>query len=308
MKSNILVASPLARKMAKSKNIDLSTIKGTGIGSRITSKDIEIAIQNQLNFQVSAGTTINQSSQPLFTPQEIKKPIQNWEYENVPMSGIRKATAKAMLKSVRSNAAFTGFKKVDFTNVVNTRNDLKLIAESKQIKLTYLAFIVKAVALSLQDMPHINIQIDEANNMLQFIKNINISIAVDTPKGLLVPVIKAANFLSVFEIAHQIQDLAARARDGKLNPSEMKEGTFTISNFGSVGLDYATPIINSPESAILGIGRLNQEPVFLNNQLTSRFFMPLSITADHRIIDGADAGRFLNKVESYLMAPSLLFL
>ncbi|KAF5295632.1 hypothetical protein FQA39_LY12805 [Lamprigera yunnana] len=157
------------------------------------------------------------------------------------MNGVRKATVKAMVKSVSENAAFTGMKDIDITSTFDTRAQLKDYATKNEIKLTYLAFIVKATAKALEEMPNVNVRIDAANNQILQIDNINIAIAVDTADGLMVPVIK-----------EQITYLK------KLSMAEMKDATFTVSNFGSVGLDYATPIINSPESAILGVGGMKK--------------------------------------------------
>ncbi|SYV90796.1 branched-chain alpha-keto acid dehydrogenase subunit E2 [Metamycoplasma alkalescens] len=224
------------------------------------------------------------------------------------MSGIRKATVKAMVKSHTEIAAFTGMKNIDITETHKLRNELKEHAAASGVKLTYLAFIVKAVAKSLKEMPNINVRGDFENNKILFMNNINIGIAVDTPQGLMVPVIKSADQLSIFEIAIKITDLAKKARDGKLTRNEMSEATFTVSNFGSVGLDYATPIINSPEAAILGVGTMTQVPIYVNDEIQKRFIMPFSMTCDHRIIDGADAGRFLIKVQDYLSKPVLLFI
>jgi pyruvate dehydrogenase E2 component (dihydrolipoamide acetyltransferase) len=219
------------------------------------------------------------------------------------MNGVRKATVKAMSKSHTEIAAFTGMKNMDITPVYDLRAQLKGFAEKKGIKLTYLAFIVKAAALALKDMPNVNVRGDFENKQILQIHNINIGIAVDTPEGLMVPVIKGAYAMSIFEIATKISELAKKARDRKLTLPEMRDATFTISNFGSVGLDYATPIINSPEASILGIGTMTKTPVFKNDAVVARYIMPFSITSDHRILDGADAARFLNKMQEYLDQP-----
>ncbi|KAF5295513.1 hypothetical protein FQR65_LT19892 [Abscondita terminalis] len=216
-------ATPLARKMAAAQGIDLSGLTGTGPHGRILVADLSSAPK-------SAGTG-----------------------STVPMSGIRKAVVKAMVKSSTENAAFTGLRNMNITNTYVMRSQLKAFAESNKIKLTYLAFIVKAAAKALKEMPNINTRIDVANNAILNIHNVNIGIAIDTPAGLMVPVIKGADQLSIFDIAIKIDELAKKAREGKLAMADMKDGTFTVSNFGAVGLDYATPIINSPESAILGV-------------------------------------------------------
>ncbi|WP_434342782.1 dihydrolipoamide acetyltransferase family protein [Mycoplasma capricolum] len=312
-KSSTIKATPLARKVAADLNIDLSLVTPTGPNQRILVADIK-------NHQASSTQSASQPiSQPTPTPSpsahqaiaptiKVVEPSAPLSWDEVPMNGVRKATVKAMTKSHTEIAAFTGMKNTDITETHKMRTELKDHAAASGIKLTYLAFIIKAVAKSLRDMPNINVRGDFANNKIQFMHNINIGIAVDTPNGLMVPVIKGADHLSVFEIAIKISELANKAKDGKLTRAEMTEATFTVSNFGSVGLDYATPIINSPESAILGVGTMSQTPLYINGELQKRFIMPLSMTCDHRIIDGADAGRFLIKVQDYLSKPVLLFM
>ncbi|AUF83245.1 2-oxo acid dehydrogenase subunit E2 [Mesoplasma syrphidae] len=290
-------ATPQARRMAVKLNIDLSKIIASSPSGRISIEDIE-AYNNQASASV----------QPATAQQPVRSNLSTTglEVEAISMTGIRKATVKAMKYSHSTNASFTSFKKIDITNIYDLRNNLKDFAKQSDIKLTYLAFVVKAVAKALVDNPNINVRIDEENNAIQYIKNINISVAVDTPYGLVVPVIFNANNLSLFEIAKEISNIASKAKDKKLAVSDMTNGTFTISNIGSVGLEYATPIINSPESAIMGVGIMKKEPVYIGDEVKPRYIMPFSITADHRVIDGADVGRFLQKVEEYLTNPIIL--
>lgn len=236
--------------------------------------------------------------------EDLSAPL---ELDPQPMSGMRKAIAKAMSFSHAENASFSGLRNMDISQIVNLRNELKEECKNKGIKLTYLAFIIKACALSIKEMPSINVRIDKENNNIVFVKNINIGIAVDTPKGLIVPVIKSADKLTVFQIAKKIDELAGKARDGKLTLPEIKEGTFTVSNFGSMKLDYATPIINSPESAILGTGNLNKIPIYVGDEIKPAWMMPFSMTCDHRVIDGADIGRFMLIIEKYFNDPIQLF-
>lgn len=203
-------------------------------------------------------------------------------------------------------AGFTGLRNLDVTELVNIRKQLKAFADSQRVKLTYLAFIIKACANALKDMPNLNVRIDEENKATKFAQQINIGMACDTPDGLMVPVIKGADKLSVLQIAVKINDLAMKARSKKLASNEMSGATFTVTNFGAVGLDYATPIVNFPESAILGVGTITRAPGVINDKIEIRDFMPFSITADHKVIDGADAGRFLTKVAYYLQNPATL--
>lgn len=197
-------------------------------------------------------------------------------------------------------------KSIDVTELVSYRKIVKAYADKQDIKLTYLAFIIKAVANALIEMPNINARNDEDNKAIKYIKNINIGMACDTPDGLMVPVIKDADKKSVLEIAQSITDLATKARSKKLSMAEMSGATFTVSNFGAVGLEYATPIVNFPESAILGVGIMIKTPSVIDNNIVIRDLMPFSMTADHKIIDGADAGRFLMKIQDYLANPTKL--
>ncbi|ENY68729.1 Dihydrolipoamide S-acetyltransferase [Metamycoplasma auris 15026] len=312
-KNTQIKATPLARKVAADLKVDLATLLGSGPNGRILVADVKnaanVATKNADTSQKQTSPEPQaQSSTPTPQAQKTIDPAAPLSWETVNMNGIRKATVKAMTKSHTEIASFTGMKNIDITETHKLRAELKDHAASSGIKLTYLAFIIKAAAKSLRDMPNINVRGDFENNKILFMNNINIGIAVDTPNGLMVPVIKGADQLSIFEIANKITDLAKKARDGKLSRNEMTEATFTVSNFGSVGLDYATPIINSPESAILGVGTMTQMPLYVNDEIQKRYIMPFSMTCDHRIIDGADAGRFLIKIQEYLSKPILLFL
>ncbi|WP_416371463.1 dihydrolipoamide acetyltransferase family protein [Mycoplasma putrefaciens] len=298
-------ATPLARKVAADLKVDLSSLTGTGPNGRILVADVKNA--QAASVQTASQTPASEPSQAAVSMPQIIDVNAPLSWDTINMNGIRKATVKAMVKSHTEIAAFTGMKNVDITATHKMRSELKDHAASSGIKLTYLAFIIKACAKALRDMPNINARGDFANNKIQYMHNINIGIAVDTTQGLMVPVIKGADRLSLFEIAIKITELANKAKDGKLSMKEMTEATFTVSNFGSVGLDYATPIINSPESAILGVGTMTQTPMYVNGEIQPRFIMPFSMTCDHRIIDGADAGRFLIKVQEYLAKPILLF-
>lgn len=300
MSTNIIKATPLARKMAAAKNIDLSGLTGTGPHGRILVKDLDGSPT------VAQVANNNIAVQPVLTKSvAIDAPL---SWDSVAMNGIRKATVKAMNKSHSEIAAFTGMKNIDITPTYNMRVMLKDSCEANGVKLTYLAFIIKAAAKTLKEMPNVNVRIDAENNAILQVHNINIGVAVDTPKGLMVPVIKGADQLTMFEIAVKISELAVKAREGKLSMAEMKDATFTVSNFGAVGLDYATPIINSPESAILGVGTMTKAPIFVKDEIKAGWIMPFSMTCDHRIIDGGDAGRFLMKVENYLKNPALLLM
>ncbi|QHX37024.1 dihydrolipoamide acetyltransferase family protein [Spiroplasma sp. BIUS-1] len=308
--SNVDVkASPLARKVAAVMGVDLSKVSPTGPNGRILVADVEsfsanpqVAVAPAAVSGGSKAPAIDYSN-PLISVPEINEPL---TFESKPWNPIRKATVKAMTTAHEKVAGFTGLRNLDITELVNIRKQLKGHADSLRVKLTYLAFIIKASANALRDMPNLNVRIDEENKATKFAQQINIGMACDTPDGLMVPVIKGADKLSVLQIAVKINDLAMKARSKKLSPSEMSGATFTVTNFGAVGLDYATPIVNFPESAILGVGTITRAPGVINDEIEIRDYMPFSITADHKVIDGADAGRFLTRVAYYLQNPATL--
>ncbi|WP_339020771.1 dihydrolipoamide acetyltransferase family protein [Spiroplasma endosymbiont of Atherix ibis] len=308
--SNVDVkASPLARKMAAVMGVDLSKVSSSGPNGRILVADVQSFSTNPQPVLVSAPVGSGSKSaaidysNPLISVPEINEPL---TFESKPWNPIRKATVKAMTTAHEKVAGFTGLRNLDITELVNIRNQLKGHADSLRVKLTYLAFIIKASANALKDMPNLNVRIDEENKATKFAQQINIGMACDTPDGLMVPVIRGADKLSVLQIAVKINDLATKARAKKLIPSEMSGATFTVTNFGAVGLDYATPIVNFPESAILGVGTITKAPGVVKDEIEIRDYMPFSITADHKVIDGADAGRFLTRVAYYLQNPATL--
>jgi len=302
---SIIKATPLARKMATSLKVDLNQIIPSGPNNRILAKDIKSFCQTQ---QKADKNFDKLTELPKLSSFHVEKNTQSLSFEEKRMNAIRKATIKAMEKSHKEIAAFTGFKNADISELVELRKQLKESTENENIKLSYLSFIIKATTLVLKNMPNINVRINKENNSIFYMQQINIGVACDTPEGLMVPVIKNADKLSVVQIANKIDELVLKAKTKKLEQSEITGATFTISNFGTVGLDYATPIINFPEAAILGLGTITTQPVYINNQIIPRNFMPFSLSADHRIIDGADAGRFIQKLTHYLKNPITLLL
>ena len=310
--SSTIKATPLARKMAATLGVDLNQVQPSGPNGRILAQDIQNQKTNPVSSPTMAATTSQgvvkstaDYSQPKIQVPVIKEAL---TFNNKPMNAIRKATVKAMQKSHSEVAGFTGLRNVDITELVDLRKQLKDYAESMNVKLTYLAFIIKAAAIALTQFPNINSRIDKENNAIAYAEQINIGMACDTPEGLMVPVIKGADRLTVLQIAVKINELASKARRKKLGLDEMTGATFTVTNFGAVGLDYATPIVNFPETAILGLGTITTLPTYVEGVILPRNFMPFSMTADHRVIDGADAGRFIQKVADLLQSPALLLL
>ena len=196
----------------------------------------------------------------------------------------------------------------DITNLVNFRNDQKDSLKERGIKLTYMAFIIKAVTLSLEAYPIFNASFDEQTEEIVYKHDINVGIAVDTPEGLMVPNIKRANTKGILTLASELENLSQKAKDRSITLDEMQNGTFTITNYGAFDSTYGTPIIKHPELAIIGIGKISKKPIVVDDKIVVGNVLPISLAVDHRIIDGADAGRFIMKFKEYLRDPMLLLL
>jgi pyruvate dehydrogenase E2 component (dihydrolipoamide acetyltransferase) len=228
--------------------------------------------------------------------------------EHVPFHGIRRTMAIRMRESVAKQAQVTTTDDADVTVLKHIREKERTVAAERGVRLTYLAFAVKACTAALQRFPRLNATLAESGEEFSLKRYYNIGIAIDTKSGLVVPNIKAADEKSIFEIAAEIVDLVERAEQRRLDLQELKGGTFTISNYGAIGGLYATPVINYPEVAILGMGRVRELPVAREGKVLTRLMLPLSLTFDHQLIDGAEATRFLNLVISYLEDPDLMLL
>lgn len=295
-----LKASPLAKKLAKEYNVDLAKVKGTGPEGTITKEDVLAYVQSAAPPRPEAKA-MEKYVEKIEVPIELLEP--EGEEETIPLVGWRKVMCDRMSYSVRTSAQITTFAEVDATELVNLREKLK---NEKGLRLTYTAFIVKAVVKALQEFPLLNSSVIEDKIVIK--KYYNIGLAVEREKGgLVVPVIRNADKLSLEELAKRIGELTEKAREGKLSISDVKGGTFTITNPGMMGVIMNTPIINPPESAILGVGAIVKRPVVRDDQITIRSIMFLCLTYDHRIIDGAPAIRFLQKVRSLIENPTLLF-
>lgn len=224
------------------------------------------------------------------------------------MSGIRKAIAKAMVNSKHTAPHVTLMDEVDVTNLVAHRKQFKQVAADQGIKLTYLPYVVKALTSALKKFPVLNTSIDDKKDEVIQKHYFNIGIAADTEKGLLVPVVKNADRKSVFEISDEINGLATKAREGKLAPAEMKGASCTITNIGSAGGQWFTPVINHPEVAILGIGRIAEKAIVRDGEIVAAPVLALSLSFDHRMIDGATAQNALNHIKRLLNDPQLILM
>ena len=316
--------SPLVRKMARENNIDLSKVKGTGAAGRITKQDLDNYLASRSAGQAAppppppppqqptaAMTTIPttaSSSVPVPSPQPVSVPppppamTRTGEMPATrvePMTTMRQKIAEHMVFSKHTSAHVTTVHKVDMTRVAKLRDKIKGQFQAQYgFSLTFLPFVVRAATAALRQFPVVNASIDGTN--IIYHRDINIGIAVALENGLIVPVIRNADEKNVLGLQRSIVDLAARARSRQLKPDEIQGGTFSITNFGSFGSVFATPVINQPQVAILGVGSVEKEPVVVDDAIAIRSMCYLALTFDHRLIDGALADQFTAKVKSIL--------
>jgi len=288
---------PSVRKLASEMGVDLSNVKGSGPDGRITEDDVR------------RGS--NQSQKPSTTQPKTGPTVAFEKFGRVlriPLKGIRKTIAENMIKSLQSAAHVTHTDWVDITNLAALKDKEKTAAEDKGVKLTFLPFIIKAVVLALKEYPYLNSSLDDSSGDIVIKQYYNIGIAVDTPNGLMVPVIKSPNEKTLIEIGREIYRVAEMARTREIQLKDLQGGTFTITNIGSIGGIFATPIINHPECAILGLGRAFDMAVPLDGEIRIRKMLPISLSFDHRIVDGAMAAKFANEVKRRLEDPDALLM
>ncbi|KRE74749.1 dihydrolipoamide acetyltransferase family protein [Paenibacillus sp. Soil750] len=306
-----VLATPSVRKLAREKGITLAEVTPTGKHGRVTREDVEgfggAGTAATAATDAAAPVADETAAAPAASSVQVVTSGDRVE-ERIPFKGIRKIIANAMVKSVYTAPHVTLMDEIDVSALVALRNRTKPLAEKKGVKLTYLPFIVKALVAACRQFPVMNAMIDEEKQEIVYKKYYNIGIATDTDNGLLVPVIHDADRKNVWSVAAAIKDLAVRGREGKLSPNEMKGGTISITNIGSVGGMFFTPVINFPEVAILGAGRITEKPVVKNGEIAVGHVMALSLSFDHRIVDGATAQSFLNYIKQLLADPELLVL
>jgi len=286
------LATPATRKLARDLGIDLTVVQGTGRGGRITDEDVQRF--KQLGRTLAAITVTTSG------PRGAE--------ERVPLRGIRRKVAEHMLKSKNATAQVTHIDEVDMTEVAHLREKAKSSAEKRGVKLTYLPFVIKALIPALKQYPYLNSSLDDEKEEIVLKKYYNLGIATDTESGLVVPVVKDAEHKSITQLATEISTLSEKAHAGQLALNEVQGSTFTITNVGGIGGMFATPIINYPEVAILGLHKITKRPVVKDNQITIRDMTYLSLSFDHRVLDGAMAARFVNTIKQYLEDPKLLLL
>lgn len=287
------LATPVARKMARDRGVDINSIAGTGPGGRVMKEDILQAVERPKTAPSFAFTPPR--------PAPMTAPGERTEFEE--LSQIRKSIAARMAQSKFTIPHATAFEELEVSKLVALRNDAKGQAATAGVKLSYLPFVIKAVGMALRNHKKLNCRLDLEHNRVIYNRYYNIGIAVDTTDGLVVPVIKDADQKSIYELAAIITDLSTRARERKLILDEIREGTFTITNYGSLTGTHGAPVINYPEVAILGIGRILEKPVIKDGQIVTGYILPLSLSFDHRIVDGGDAARFLMELMALLAEP-----
>ncbi|MCB0376913.1 MAG: 2-oxo acid dehydrogenase subunit E2 [Bdellovibrionales bacterium] len=296
-----VLATPSTRRLAREMSVDINQVSGTGLAGRVTRDDV-------MKYTGGAGATAAGPAMPVSQPYMPPQNFTTGGEERVPLKGIRKKIAENMQMAKRIVPHFTLMDEANVTKLIELRNDLKPAAEKMGVKVTYLPFVMKALIATVREFPKFNGMIDDAAQEIVFKKYFNIGFAADTPNGLLVPVLKNADQKTIYQLSAEIVDLATRARDGKLSLDEMKGACFTITNIGSVGGTYATPIINHPEVAIFGMYKIQERPVIVNGELDVASFMNFTVTCDHRLIDGAEAARFLSAFIERIEHPGRLMM
>ncbi|CAJ37890.1 dihydrolipoamide acetyltransferase family protein [Methanocella arvoryzae] len=294
-----VLATPATRMLAKQLGVDIESIKGTGLGGRITDEDVKAASAKPAAKPAPAPA-------PAPTPAPAAPPAGPAGLEErIPLRGIRRTISDNLMRSLQHTAQVTVFDDADVTKLSELREQVNG-ARKDGVKVSYLAFTVKAVSAALRNHPVLNASIDDEKGEIVLKKYYNIGLAIDTPRGLMVAPVKDADRKSIVQISREIKELVELAESGKIGVEQLRGSTFTIANIGSIGGLFATPIINPPESAILEMQQIRDMPRVCDGNVCVRKVMNLSLTIDHRIIDGAEGQRFLNEVKGYLEDPAAL--
>jgi pyruvate dehydrogenase E2 component (dihydrolipoamide acetyltransferase) len=308
-----VLATPGVRKFAREEGVNITQVHGTGNHGKVTKEDVlafktggSQAGTDTSAAAASAASPVAAAANPGSTaPSGADNGAPE---ERIPLTMIRKKIAESMARSAYTAPHVTLMDEVDVTELVQLRKEIKPLAADRGVKITYLPFIVKALVAALRKHPTVNGYYDEEKQELVVKHYYHIGIATDTDRGLLVPVVQHADRKNMWMIASEIDDLATRGRSGKLSPNEMKGSTISITNIGSAGGMFFTPIINYPELAILGVGRITERPALKNGEVFAAQMMALSLSFDHRMIDGVLGQQFLNDIKSFLQNPRLLLL
>ncbi len=293
-----ILAIPKVRQLAKDLNIDLSNISGSGPEGRITEDDVKsFSEDKKIGFK-----TDEKIDEPKVTFDKYGSVLK------IPLKGMRKTIAEKMVKSYTKIPHVTHTDEADITELVRIKDKEKSVAENFGVRLTYLPFVIKALLAALKEHPYLNSSLNEETGEIIVKKYYNIGIAVQTSDGLMVFVVKNVDDKSIIELAKEIQDLSEKARARRIPLDDLKGSTFTITNYGSIGGIFGTPIINYPEAAILGLGKIQEKPVVRDAKILVRKIFPLSLTFDHRILDGAEVAAFMNDLIKRLEDPDELLI
>ncbi|SFX18146.1 pyruvate dehydrogenase E2 component (dihydrolipoamide acetyltransferase) [Thermoactinomyces sp. DSM 45891] len=314
-------AMPSVRKMARDMGVDLTRVKGTGKNGRVLAEDVKAFSTGETTEEVvlpteaiSATESVEETPQATSAPATpapaaSKAPLESHgTEERMPLRGIRRTIAKRMVESKHTAPHVTIMDEIDVTELIELRKWAKDEAAKANVKLTYLPFIMKAVVSALKEFPMLNASIDDAAEEIVVKKYYHIGMAAATDNGLMVPVLRDADRKSIFQLAQEVTDKAGRAREMKLAADELKGSTFSISSLGNLGGQNFTPIINHPEVAILGVGSIEQKAVVVDGEIVIRSMMHVSVSFDHRLIDGDLAARFISKLKKLLSSPKLLMM
>jgi len=315
-----VMASPKARVLAKKLGVDLTAVTGTGPGGFVTEGDVKAAgggaaPASEAKAEKPEALPDRPAPEPAAAPAAGKAapaaapPPEKWgPVERVPVRGVRRSVAKRLMASQRNTAFVTGMDDADVTDLWELKVRERRAAKEQGVHLTFMPFFMKAVQHALAAHPMLNASMDEERGEIVIKKYYNIGVAVMTPDGLMVSVVRDVAKKTILELAAELQELSAKARERRITLDELKGSSFTITNYGSFGGTYATPIINYPDVGILGTGRVAERPWVKDGAIAIRKVLPMSLTFDHRVIDGADAAQFLNKVKGYLEDPGRIFI
>ncbi len=299
-----VLATPAVRKLARQKGLDISTVKGSGRDGKITRQDVldaaEGGKEGAKTAEETGPETESESGTEPVSSEGKTVSTEEGEVERVPMSGIQKTVAERMSESKFTAPHVTHVEKAEVTKLVELRNEKK---EEVEVHLTYLPFIMKAAMLALEDFPELNAELDEKEEEFVLKKYYDFNIAVDTEHGLMTPLIEEVDEKSIIELAGQIVEKAEKAKQRELSPRELRTGTFSITNIGAIGGEAFTPILNYPQTAILGVGKISETAEVVDGEVEPRHTVKLSLSYDHRVVDGATAARFMNRLVENLEDP-----
>jgi pyruvate dehydrogenase E2 component (dihydrolipoamide acetyltransferase) len=302
------LATPAVRAMAREMGVALDAVPGTGPGGRVTKEDLAAARGRKNGHAGNGSGETRAASPPPSSTAPASRPAPGAEDERVPLRGLRKRIAENMARSKRTAAHFTFVEQCDVSELVRMKERLAEAARAEGAKMTFLPFVLKAAVAALERHPRLNATMDEDRAELVVHRRYDLGVAAATDAGLVVPVIRGVDRRSLLDLAREIERLAAATRAGQLRPEDVGRSTFTVTSLGALGGLFATPVLNHPEVAILGIHRIRPTPVVRGGEVVVRDVMHVSVTSDHRVVDGHEAAAFAYEVIRHLESPELLFM